>query len=83
MTTKAIAIQQYPQDGYTVIWYNVNGEEYGVCNKTGEYSMLDCDGCPIELWNDRDSVLDTLMPHQEDLDVEFAGEDCEIDRVLS
>ena len=81
MKITALVIQQDYQSAQTIIWYSVNGEKYGVRNESGSYTLLDRDGCPIESRNDHERVLDVLMPYHENLEVEYAGEDGEINEI--
>lgn len=50
------------QDETTNYWFDVDGEQYAVSDCNGKLRLLDCDGFPVEPCNDRDNVLEQLIP---------------------
>lgn len=62
MDIEFIEVDQNWQDEITIYWFSVNDENYGIADKNGNTTLLDCDGSPIENCNDHNNIKDKLMP---------------------
>ena len=52
-----IEAHDYTENDDRIDWFEVDGETVGLSKKDGEFRLIDCDGCPVE------------MPTAEDLEV--------------
>ncbi len=61
MNIKHIETQHYTQNDDTIDWFDIDGETYGLSKKSGEFRLIDCDGCPVDLPNSDDMELIDAM----------------------
>jgi hypothetical protein len=61
MNIKHIETQHYTQDDDTIDWFDIDGETYGLNKKDGEFRLIDCDGCPVDLPHSGDMELIDAM----------------------
>jgi len=47
-------------DETTVYWFDVDGEEFGVSDCNGEKTVVDCDGCPVNLGDAKNAHIKYL-----------------------
>lgn len=50
------------KNGATRYWFNVDGEEYCICESADNLQLLDGEGYPIEPCNDHGNILAALIP---------------------
>lgn len=51
MNITHIETQDYTQNDDRIDWFDIDGETWGLGKKDGEFRLIDCDGCPIDLPN--------------------------------
>lgn len=66
MKAAYIGKDQSYQNESAIYWFRLRGFDvgtnmeldglYGVCERSGECKILDCDGCPIT-WGDREEIV--------------------------
>ena len=64
MTTRTanhITTDVNTQDGSINHWFEVDGQEYALCEFDGGLRLLDCDGRPVEDYNDHDNIKQLLI----------------------
>lgn len=57
MKIQHIETQEYTQESDTIDWFDVDGVAWGLSKKDGEFRLIDCDGCPVDLPNSDDMAL--------------------------
>lgn len=61
MNITHIETQHYSQDQDTIDWFDIDGDVWGINKRNGEFRLIDCDGCPVDLPTYDDQVLIDAM----------------------
>ena len=80
---KAISIEQMYQEQETRVWFDVNGQQWGIADCGGVIALLDRDGCPVDDCNDRYGLRNALIPHYEQIAKAYCGEDTQFEIELA
>lgn len=76
---KPVSIEQNHQDETTLVWFNVDGEDYAIADTNGAKTLLDSEGYPIDDCNDHKGIKEKLIPLYKKYSTEYCGQDCLIE----
>lgn len=63
----------------TIYWFNVDGDQWAISDCNGDYSLLDCDGCPVVIEQYKIAIYEALTHRIEGMSIWDALSDVPVD----
>ncbi len=58
------------QNETTIYWFELDGETWGVSDCNGERTIVDCDGCPVNISDAKNAHLPTALVITEEMELD-------------